>query len=75
MTIKLKYLGSDSWSRPVYMDEDSILWKDVDPRMHMEPKLCTVTGNRFEGEPSNNICYIEKYKDANVVFIGGRITW
>lgn len=28
----LKYLGRDSWDRPVYEDGDGVIWKDVNPR-------------------------------------------
>lgn len=75
MIVKLKYIGSDSWSRPVYEDEDGRLWKDVDPRKHREPDLCTSMYNALEGEPDTNMCYIDKYKDAEIVFLDGRITW
>lgn len=47
----LKYLGLDSWSRPVYEDENGILVKDVDPRSWCAPRLATAPNNEFDGEP------------------------
>ena len=47
----LKYLGRDSWSRPVYEDENGILVKDVDPRSWCAPRLATALNNEFDGEP------------------------
>lgn len=48
---KMRYLGSDSWSRPVYKDEQGKLWKDTDPRKHVPPSICSALNNEFEGEP------------------------
>jgi len=47
----LKYLGMDSWDRPVYEDENGILVKDVDPRSWCAPRLATALNNEFDGEP------------------------
>lgn len=38
--ITLKYLGQDSWSRPVYKDESGRIWKDVDPYSGVPGVLC-----------------------------------
>lgn len=73
--IKLKHLGRDSWSRPVYMDGDGRLWKDVDPRTYRPPELCTAMHNEFDGEPVTPIDYMQKYKGAQVEFIPRRDTW
>lgn len=29
----LKYLGSDSWDRLVYEDDNGVPWKDIGPRV------------------------------------------
>ena len=47
---KLRFIGTDSWGRPVYQDESGEIWKDVNlgrgtPYLH-----CSVN-NDFEGEP------------------------
>lgn len=49
--LHLKYLGRDSWSRPMYEDDNGILWKNVNPRADMKANLCTSVGNEFDGEP------------------------
>lgn len=38
--LHLKFVGMDSWDRPVYKDDMGTLWKDVDPRARMKPDLC-----------------------------------
>lgn len=35
--LHLKFVGMDSWERPVYKDGSGTLWKDVDPRARMQP--------------------------------------
>lgn len=75
MKIKLTFKGMDYWDRPVYEDENGRLWKDVDTRKNREPDLCTSQNNEFEGEPSTNMCYIEKYNNVEIEFIPERITW
>ena len=69
----LTYVGIDSWSRPVYKNEDGKLFKDVDARKHKNPEICTVCGG-FEGEPDTPITYISKYKDLEIEFNPHRIT-
>ena len=32
----LKFVGMDSWDRPVYTDDIGTLWKDIDPRAGMK---------------------------------------
>lgn len=66
--MKLNYIGMDSWDRPVYEDENGRLVKDVDPRKHLPPKLCTALGNAFDGEP--DVPYHEEPE-----FIPERVTW
>lgn len=75
MKVKLTYKGMDSWSRPVYEDEDGTLWKDVDQRKNREPDLCTSVNNAFDGEPDTNMYYIQKYEGAELEFIPERMTW
>lgn len=69
----LTYIGIDNFSRPVYKNEEGKLFKDVDPRKHRNPEICTVYGG-FEGEPDTPIIYISKYKDVEIEFIPHRIT-
>jgi hypothetical protein len=69
----LNYIGKDSWSRPVYKNEDGKLFKDVDSRKHRNPEICTVYGG-FEGEPDTPIQYISKYENVEIEFIPCRIT-
>lgn len=44
--LHLKFIGMDSWDRPVYKDDLGTLWKDVDPRAGMKPNLCTSVVSR-----------------------------
>lgn len=74
MKIRLTYKGMDSWNRPVYEDDNGVLWKDVDPRKHIPADLCSSCNNQFNGEPNTNMCYMEKYKDAEIEFVPERIT-
>lgn len=71
----LRYKGRDSWDRPVYIDENGKLWKDVDPLQDRPPKLCTALYNAFDGEPDTPMEYMSKYKDVQVVFQPERDTW
>lgn len=59
--LRLKFVGMDSWDRPVYRDDIGTLWKDVDPRAGMEPDLCT-SDNEFDGEPDTGMKYLEEYQ-------------
>jgi hypothetical protein len=47
---KLKFIGIDSWSRPVYQDESGQIWKDVNLGRG-EPSLHSSADNDFDGEP------------------------
>lgn len=75
MKITLKFLGMDSWNRPVYEDGTGILWKDVNPRRQYEPDLCTSNGNNFNGEPDVPMYAMKKYANAEIQFIPDRILW
>jgi len=67
--IELKYIGLDSWSRPVYEDENGKLYCDVDPRKSSPAHICTKYNNDFDGEPDTPISAKE------LVFSPERITW
>lgn len=75
MKITLKFIGMDSWDRPVYEDETGTLWKDVDPRRQYAPDLCTPNGNLFDGEPDVSMSCMKKYENAEIQFIPERILW
>lgn len=70
----LKYVGNDSWDRPVYKN-NSVLFVDVDPLSYCQPKICTKLYNRFDGEPDTPIQYMKKYKNIEVEFWPKRIVW
>lgn len=56
-TLRLRFVGTDGWSRYVYEDEDGDLWKLTDccsPREVCEQRgdtLFSACGNDFDGEP------------------------
>ncbi len=75
VTLHLKYLGRDSWDRPVYRDDEGILWKDVDPRVGRRATLCTSVGNEFDGDPDVVMEDFEKYQNVRIVFIPERDVW
>ena len=47
---KLRFVGIDSWDRPVYQDESGQLWKDVNLGSG-DPYLHSASSNDFDGEP------------------------
>ena len=65
----LRYIGRDSFSRPVYEAEGK-LYVDVDSREGWAPKIHTKYGNNFDGEPDVPI-----REDVAVEFILGRDLW
>ena len=73
--IHLKFLGRDSWDRPVYMDDEGIIWKDVEPLAGRKAALCTSAGNELEGEPDMGMEQFKKYQNVSVVFIPERDVW
>jgi len=68
MKLVLKYLGRDSWSRPVYEDSKGRLYVDVDPCKDQPPKICTKYNNEFDGEPD---CPVS----GEIEFIPHRDVW
>lgn len=66
-TRTLRYVGLDSWSRPVY-ENDGNLFVDVDPRQNRGPSICTKYNNEFDGEPDSPV-------EGNFEFVPHRITW
>lgn len=71
----LKYLGNDSWDRPVYIDYDGRLWKDTNPRENWTPALCTAVGNEFDGEPDMPMSSLKQYRGVEPQFIPNRVVW
>lgn len=69
----LTYIGSDSWDRPVYKDENGKIFKDVNPMASRKPEITTCSS--FNGEPDTPIIYIKKYENVKIKFIPERITW
>lgn len=64
----LRFIGVDSWSRPVFEDEHGQLFKDTNCG-NGRIVLCTVYGG-FEGIPDTPISCLEKYKNVEVEIIG-----
>lgn len=75
MELHLKYLGRDSWDRPVYKDDNGVLWKDVDPSASRKANLCTSVGNEFDGEPDTGMGYLEEDQNVSVIFVPERDVW
>lgn len=73
--LHLKYLGRDSWDRPVYEDDNGVIWKDVEPRADKEADLCTSVGNEFDGEPDTGMKYFKAYQNVLVIFVPKRDVW
>ena len=73
--LHLKYIGRDLRDRPVYRDDEGILWKDVDPRADKRAYLCTSADNEFDGEPDTGMENFEKYRNVTLVFIPVRDVW
>lgn len=66
--LHLKFIGMDSWDRPVYKDDMGTLWKDVNSRAGTKPDLCTSVNNEFIGEADTGMKYLEKYQGVTVAF-------
>jgi len=73
--LHLKYLGRDSWDRPVYKDDNGVLWKDVNPIASRKVDLCTSVDNEFDGEPDTGMSYFEEYQNVLVTFVPERDVW
>ena len=68
MKLTLTFLGRDSWSRPVYEDDDGHLYVDTDPRADRPPHICTKLDDNFDGEPDMPV-------KAETAFVPSRDTW
>ena len=73
--ITLKFIGHDSWSRPVYRGGDGTLWKDVNPRSGWKERLCKAYRNCFDGEPDVPMDSLKKYEGVSVAFLPRRDLW
>ena len=65
--LTLNFLGIDSWSRPVYKDENGKLFKDINCDNGIIG-LCTC--GSFDGEPDTPIEYIKRYEGLEIEIIG-----
>lgn len=65
---EMKFIGTDSWDRPVYEDPEGNLWKDVDPRRGSAASLHSALNNEFDGEPD---CPYH----GDIIFNPGRVVW
>lgn len=63
--LKLKQIGIDQHSRPVFIDADGRLYKDVNLGMD-ESKICTVWGE-FDGEPDTPLEYFKQRPTVEIV--------
>jgi len=73
--LHLKFLGRDSWDRPVYKDNNGVIWKDVELRADREANLCTSVDNEFDGEPDTGMKYLKAYQNVLVIFEPKRDVW
>lgn len=65
--LTLEYVGRDSWSRPVYVNNGK-LYVDVNPRRYYPPDIYTKNNNAFDGEPCDPV-------KADFIFQPARDTW
>ncbi|MBE5040545.1 hypothetical protein [Ructibacterium gallinarum] len=63
-----KFIGMDSWDRPVYECEDETLIKDIDSRADRPPALYTSVNNAFDGEPDMPV-------KKDITLLPQRIIW
>jgi hypothetical protein len=49
--LELNYIGTDDWDRPVYKDQNEMLWKDIELGDRETPSLYSA-GKDFDGEPN-----------------------
>lgn len=49
----LEYIGEDFWSRPVYRDQYTRIWKDISLGTYRQPSLYSVVDNDVDGEPDS----------------------
>ena len=75
--LKLKYIGDDFWSHPVYKDQHNHLWKDISCGDSEIPSLYSVVNNDFDGEPEYPIAQefiiirdkVKVYKSFNYMML------
>lgn len=65
--LKLTYIGTDDWSRPVFESEEGRIFKDLNCG---DGQLDLCTAGSFDGEPDTPIHYIEKYKNVEFIILG-----
>lgn len=73
--LRLEHIGRDSWDRPVYRDDEGVLWKDVNPLAGWRADLCTSVNNEFDGEPDTGMEHFEKYRNVSIIFVPERDVW
>ena len=49
--LRLKFVGIDDFSCPIYRDQFERVWKDINLGNSENPDLYSVTGNALDGEP------------------------
>lgn len=60
--IELKPIGIDNWDRPVYINKDGKIYKDISlGQGNLRDSLCSAVNNEFYGEP-----FIPLRKDKNI---------
>lgn len=71
---EFKYIGNDSWDRPIYKGTDGTLLVDTDPVSECPMRLCTKYLNDFDGEPDTPIEYLARFENVEVK-VDRRVTW
>ena len=67
--LNLTFVIMDSWSRPVYKDDNGRLYVDADPGC-VYPDIHTKSSNEIDGEPEWPVS-----ADTEITFIPSRTTW
>lgn len=69
-TLKLTFVGMDSWDRPVYSSDSGTLYVDTNPREGWKANICTKCNNAFDGEPD-----VPVSNDYEIELIPKRVVW